>query len=254
MYIGIVNKESNMRTLTKFTSAVFIALASFSYTAQASLIIELDTIFDEDANNLKDSPFGSPSWLTATFESLDANTVRLTMDGMLQDPDEFVGGWYFNFNPAFNASDLAFSQVSASGAAFATSIDQGENLYRADGERFYDILFNMDIAPPADRFNGTDQLVYDIQRSDGMGGFLALSELDFDFFGVNGNEKGGPFTSAAHIQGLAVGEGSTWIGGNGETPCTENCGGGPNIVVPESSVLLLLGSALLALSLRKKTS
>jgi hypothetical protein len=245
-----------MRTLKKFTSAVFIALASFSYTAQASLIIELDTIFDEDAINLKDSPAGSPSWLTATFESLNANTVRLTMDGMLQDPNEFVGGWYFNFNPAYNASDLAFSQVSASGAAFATSIDQGENLYQADGERFYDILFNMDIAPPADRFNGTDQLVYDIQRSDGMGGFLALSELDFDFFGVNGNEKGGPFTSAAHIQGLAVGEGSTWIGGDGEIVCTDpnGCdGGGPPTEIPEPSVLFLLGSALLALSLRKKT-
>ncbi len=246
-----------MRTLTKFTSAVFIALASLSYTAQASLIIELDTIFDEDANNLKDSPFGSPSWLTATFESLDANTVRLTMDNLLQDPQEFVGGWYFNFNPAFAAADLMFTRVNSEST---NSLDAAEvkhglggdsnNAYRADGEHYYDILFDF-IPANTINFGGGSTLVYDITFAGG-----ALAESDFNFFGVNGEDKGGPFTSAAHIQGLAVGEGSTWIGGDGEVVCTDpnGCdGGGPPTEIPEPSVLFLLGSALLALSLRKKT-
>lgn len=239
--------------MKKLTSILLIALASLSYTAQAALVeVELDTIFNETDTTLKPTPAGAAPWLIATFEAQDLTTVRLTMDSMLQDPNEFVSGWYFNLNTAYNASNLVFTEVSASGAAYATSIMQENNAYRANGERFYDIVFDMDIAPPTDRFNNTDQLVYDIQLSDGAGNLLNLNELDFDFFGVNGNEKGGPFTSAAHIQGL-TGDLSTWIGGGAEIVCTVDCGGGPPTEVPEPSTLFLLGSALLALSLRTKT-
>ena len=238
-----------MRTLTKFTSVLFIALASFAYTAQASLIIELDTNFSNAT-----TPFGTAPWLRATFETQNATTVRLTMDSLLQDPNEFVDGgqgWFFNLNPIFDANNLIFNQVSFAGitatGAGGVVINTGIDFTNADGGGLYDIQFDLVGAPPPNRFGMGSQLVYDISLAGG------LNELDFDFSStpLGGN---GIWKSAAHVQGIQSGDGSSYIGGDGETSCTENCGGGPpNVLVPEPSTLFLLGSALLALSLRRKT-
>ncbi|PKI12588.1 PEP-CTERM sorting domain-containing protein [Colwellia sp. 12G3] len=242
-----------MRIFTRFTrfiSIVFIALASFSYTAQATLIIELDTIFAEDGGGLKPTPAGSAPWLTATFENygIDGDTVRLTMESNLGG-DDFVGGWYFNLDPLLSAVDLTFNRVdvgSTSGLVPADIWQDGP--YKANGEHYYDILFDF-VPSGGTKFDGTSTLVYDIMFSN----FSLLDELDFDFFGSGGKDKGGPFNSAAHIQGLDGGL-STWIGGDGEAGCTgSDCGGGGGgQSIPEPSILFLLAGGLIALSLRKK--
>lgn len=240
-----------MRTLTRFTSALLIALASFSYTAQASLIFELDTNFSNAT-----TPFGTAPWLRATFETQNATTVRLTMDSLLQDPSEFVDGgqgWFFNLNPIFDANNLIFNQVSFAGMSAAGAggvvINTGIDFTNADGGGLYDIQFDLVGAPPANRFGMGAQLVYDISLAGG------LNELDFDF---SSSPQGGNgiWKSAAHVQGIQSGDGSSYIGADSGIICSDpnGCdGGGPPTEVPEPSVLFLLGSALLALSLRKKT-
>ena len=244
-----------MRTLTKFTTTLFLALASFSYTAQASLIFELDTNFSNAT-----TPLGNAPWLRATFETQNATTVRLTMDSLLQDSSEFVDGgqgWFFNLNPIFDAANLGFNQVSFSGISAAGAggvvINTGIDFTNADGGGLYDIQFDLVGAPPADRFGMGSQLVYDITLAGG------LTELDFDF---SSSPQGGNgiWKSAAHVQGITDANGrpelSSYIGADSGIICNDpdGCdGGGPPTEVPEPSVLFLLGSALLALSLRKKT-
>ena len=143
---------------------------------------------------------------------------------------EFVSAVYVNFNPALDPDDLTITPFDQS--ASAPSISTGTNAFKADGDGFFDILF--DFPPPpgssAAKFTAGESVVFDLSFTSP----IDVSDFDFDSAPGGGN---GSYRGAAHVQGIgAGGNDSGWIG-NGAS-------------VPEPAVAALLAGALLLIARR----
>lgn len=212
--------------------AVFMGLllGGIAPPASAVLIIDLDTNFSNAT-----TPAGPAPWLRATFLQNGANNVRLTMDSLLIDPREFVDGnqgWYFNLDPNLDPAQLVFTFVSATNFAGSVAINTGIDFTNADGGGLYDIQFDFPAGPPAQRFGVGAQLVYDISLA-------GLVEQSFNYLSSESQNAGnGTFRSAAHVQGIQSGAGSSHIG--------DGDGGGIQ-QIPEPGILLLFGIGLVGM-------
>lgn len=185
------------------------------------------------------APAGSTPWVTAQFDDSvgGPNTVRLTMSavnlsGYGSNP-ELIAEMSFNFDPALDPTQLTFTDVS-SPTVGTTVVSTGVDAFKADGDGFFDILF--DFPPPpgntSSRFGPGEVVVYDLTYT---------SPIDVNSFAFLSSMGGGTgsYYAAAHIQnttGAGTG-GSGWIGAT---------------VVPEPASALLLGGGLLALGVWRK--
>ena len=184
------------------------------------------------------APEGPDPWLTAVFnDDPDGNgsvdtAVRLTLSGSGLTDAEFVSGWYFNLNPAYNPTLLTVSNVDVSDVG-SVSVSKGTDAFKADGDGKYDLLFDLSTAPPGTRFIGGDSLVFDI------GGIGGLTALDFNYLSAPDGGHG-PFLSAAHVQGIGPSNGlSGWVNPtDGDITDIEE--------VPEPASLLLLATGFAA--------
>ena len=190
------------------------------------------------------SPQGTSPWLRATFsnEGLGSNQVKLTLETPGLVGNEFVTKWLFNVDPAFDPIGLVFSHQ---GGLAPSNID-----------------------PDADKVNPGkfDLGIYFPTANDAPGRFTGgqSSELLIEWFGGGplgpiGPDSPPPLTllpesflfvaagnrdllTGAHVQGIAVPPGSGWVTGGPETP------------VPEPATLVLIGSGLLGLAVRRRRS
>lgn len=162
-------------------------------------LMELDISFGQG-----DVPQGDPPWLTALFEDIGTNTVRLTLDASNLVGMEFVDGsfgWGFNFDPAFDNSGWTFTHVSGSVA----TVTINEDGLKADGDGYYDFTFQWPTGQGSDNFGAGDpDVVYTITHA-------GLSAASF-WYTSEPDGGQGEYLSAAEVQGIGPdGEGSGWI-------------------------------------------
>jgi hypothetical protein len=190
-----------LRVLGPFALSL-AALAAAPATVSAGLVLNLNTEFSGGSN-----PSGTAPWLRAEFTDAGTDAVSLTLTSLLQDADEFVGIWAFNFNPSATAAQLAALSI-VQGTGPAAAITKGINFFQADGDGQYDIKFDFDTSASGDRFEQGDVATFTITGS-------GITEASFNFLSNPAGGKG-PFITAAHVQGIGPSAGqSGWITGTG---------------------------------------
>jgi hypothetical protein len=204
-----------------------LALPTLSTGASATtLSFDLDFEFSG-----AQEPAGPSPWVNLTFDDSinPSNTVRLTISNVGITAAEFVAAVYVNFNPALDIGQLGVSPVDVS--ASSPSVSTGADAFKADGDGFFDILF--DFPPPpgsaAAKFTAGESVVFDLTYP------AAISVSDFDFDSAPGGGNGS-YRAAAHVLGIAGG-GSGWVG---------------NGAVPEPATGILLGLAGLGLLVSRR--
>jgi len=157
--------------------------------------------------------------------------VRLTLSATNLVDDESAVAWYFNFDPLLDSSLLSVSAIDTS-AVGTTNVLTGNDLYMADGDGFFDLLF--DFPPPpgndASRFTGGETVIYDLTY------IAPITVGAFDFLSEMGGGAGS-FNTAAQILSIGPSDnGSGWIG---------------FVPEPGTASLLALGMLMLAGSRRR---
>lgn len=207
-----------------FMITLVVTLVAFVPFTRAALIMQLDTEFSGAT-----PPAGSTPWLTATFD--DGGTpgsVTLTMEATNLVGSEFVSWWGFNFNPALDITALNAAYTSG---ALASNLTISENCCKADGDGFFDIVFEYNNGV----FGAGDTSVYEFTLA-------GITANDFNFLSAPGGGNGS-WGTGAHVQGIDPNaDKSGWVGGGGfeETP------------IPEPATLLLVSSGLTGLGLLRR--
>ena len=209
--------------LTRLTTrlmgaALFVALAGAP--ASASVIF---TFTGADFSDTTDNTGGN---VKVTITDI-AGGVELAIQNNLVDPGAYPGAFYFNttFAPLTNP---AGSCVSC-GSIGAPTFSFGSNAFKADGDGKYDILIDMDNAPPGDRLEPGESATLRILADNA--GFNAASFLSMSL--PDGGH--GPFQAAMHLQSLPQG-GSDWLSAEGNVVITS---------APEPGSMLLFATALI---------
>ncbi len=186
-----------MKTILKpavaAAACLFVAHVASSPASATSITFDLDTTFSGSA------PAGGSPWATATFDDAfgGSETVRLTMSASGLTGSEFISGWYFNFDtPALDPLALTVVEVDVT-AVSATNVFLGTDLFMADGDGSFDILF--DFPPPpgnfASKFSGGESVIYDLTYTS------AITALSFNFLSAGGGNSPSGLPTAAHVQG-----------------------------------------------------
>jgi len=211
-----------MRCRSLFVLA--LALVWSGTAAAATLTFGLNVEFSGGSD-----PDGPTPWVTITLDDSfgGANDVRITIENTNVTGTEFVSGVYLNFDPLLDADLLSFSAFDISDSV--PTVTGSDDAYMADGDGFFDILF--DFPPPpgnfAAKFTAGESVIYDVSYTS------AIDVSSFDFSSVMGGGTG-TYQAAAHVQGIDNDPDSGWVG------------------VPEPSVALLLLSGLLGLATRRR--
>jgi hypothetical protein len=120
-------------------------------------------------------------------------TVQPTLTSNLASGENIDPGqaWYFNFNPAKIAADLAFTLISNTGLSAAATVSTGS--FKPDGDGTMNILFTY--ASGTKPFTTGQSQTYLITYSQGP-----ISAADFNFLSSCGSGCGtGPHEAAVHI-------------------------------------------------------
>jgi hypothetical protein len=171
----------------------------------ASPVLASTVTFNLDYQ-LKNEP--PVDWLTATFEDIGRNKVRLTMSASdLATTDSLrIKGWYFNIENESLLGRLKFKHVDGQAAR---SISQGADAFGAGGSpgHGFDLYFGF-ASRPRNAFGEGEESVYilkgrglaaamfNLSNQDGLGDFFSAAK-------VEGGGQGAGVLAAVPIPGAA---------------------------------------------------
>ena len=177
-----------MKVLAAFLVGVLLAAADVH-----ALTFGLDTAYVTPAV----TPDGIPPWLTATFEDVGPNSVRLTMSANnLSGTTQSVGQWFFNFSEATSLLRTSFTYHSGDQA----SITKVAQLAQSRGRRFFDIEFEF----AAGQFTPGEKSIYLISGGDPNN---PISSESFNFRSISDPIQDANYYSAALVNGITAGSG-----------------------------------------------
>lgn len=186
--------------------AATAAFFGFTSLQAATLTLDFDVSFGDPFDPDTAAPGGAAPWFTAMFDDLGGiGFVTLTMDFNADNGMADITEVYFNVDPLIDPTSLTFTRLGGTGPTAAdTTINQGTDLYQADGDGLYDIWFDIANSPQAARFNAGENLIYQIVGA-------GITANSFDFFSTPSGLNG-PFKAAAKVQDTGLqGLQSDWI-------------------------------------------
>lgn len=205
---------------TLLASAALFLTAACRCESATTLTLNYNTVTEVGVV----SPVGVAPWLTATFASVDANTVTLTLNANLTG-SEFVSKVGFNLG-GVSFNDLVFTPTTLNGSYTTPTLIQDFN--GGNGTAFaFGLTFVQ--GPPSARFNADDSLLYTISYT-GPGTFNP------EIFNVL--DESNSVISIAHVQSIGTEATSAWIS--------------PGAVIPEPSAALLGAVGFIALLRRRR--
>ena len=179
---------------TLFATAALFLSAACQTEAATTLTLNYNTVTEVGVL----TPVGTAPWLTATFTSVDTNTVSLKLDANLTG-SEFVSKIGFNVAPGISFADLAFSVTATDGAFTAPSVSAP---FRGGNGTNFAFGVSFSVAPPATRFDLTDSVTYSITYS-------GVNTFNPEVFNVlDASDK---VLSIAHVQSIGTEATSAWV-------------------------------------------
>ena len=176
-------------------------------------------------------------WVTVSIDDSvpGADTVRITITNVNLSVGEFTSRVYLNFDPLLDPTQLSVSDVDTSAISGLGNLtfNTGVDSFKADGDGFFDIFFDLPPPPGNAKFGLGETLIVDLTYALGP-----ISAASFDFTSAPGGGTG-TYGAAAHVQGIAnpsfPGFDSGWIGE-----------GLPPVPEPGTPLLMLAAAALVA--------
>ncbi len=210
---------NKLRTLISLLLAT--ALMAWGAAAQAdSFTVNLSTEFSDGT-----APEGSTPWLVMTVDDSSGNVV-ITIEATNLTDEEFVSGFYLNYDPTKDPTSLGGSISAVGGDITVTNGGAlGADAFSAGSGGNFDFYLAIQTTAGTGRWTDGESLVLTVLFPAG-----AVAS-DFDFMSV---PPGGNccWTAVAHIQSIGEGnEDSGWIGGR-------------TMRVPEPGTLALFGLGL----------
>ena len=124
-------KSQKLLLMAVFLLANVLGLTSLAYAG--SVRMEFNSEIDRDG----DPPTGTPPWLVATFEDNGADSVLLTIESMMQAPDESIKRLWFNTNDNINADSLNIVQREGGPTVLSSqAVQDGFGGMNQKGRRF----------------------------------------------------------------------------------------------------------------------
>jgi len=169
------------------------AVALSVFVGQVQDVFGLSSVtYNFDQTLIGNPPAGPTPWLTAVFSDVSPGTVDLTLSAPGLTGSEMVNQWFFNLNPALNASALNFAQTGATGSFASPGVGVGTDSFKAPYDGKYDIMFSFSSAVGS-QFSQGDSLSFSIT------GIAGLTASDFVYQNTASSGHGQLY-AAANIQ------------------------------------------------------
>lgn len=151
-------------------------------------------------------PSAEPPWLSAGFESVGQDRVRLTVTALNLTGAENIKELYFNLTPALDPTQLTLDLFPGSGGFLLPRIGTGVDRFKAGGDGRYDLKLQFAQGRGAEtRFTAGDYFVCEFH------GVPGLAPTDFAFLSTPVGSAGQPLYAAAHVQRIGAESSSGWL-------------------------------------------